>query len=45
MVVVGLGNPGLAYEQTRHNLGFNVLDAFAKKIILFLSIKLNFRHK
>jgi len=31
MVVVGLGNPGLAYEQTRHNLGFNVLDAFAKK--------------
>jgi len=30
-LVAGLGNRGREYENTRHNLGFIVLDAFAQK--------------
>jgi PTH1 family peptidyl-tRNA hydrolase len=30
-LVAGLGNPGRDYEGTRHNLGWVVLDALAKK--------------
>lgn len=30
-VIIGLGNPGPKFFYTRHNIGFRVLDALAKK--------------
>ncbi|MDG1731130.1 MAG: aminoacyl-tRNA hydrolase [Algibacter sp.] len=30
-LIVGLGNIGEKYENTRHNIGFKILDAFAKQ--------------
>jgi PTH1 family peptidyl-tRNA hydrolase len=30
-LIVGLGNIGVEYDGTRHNIGFDVLDAMAKK--------------
>lgn len=41
-VIVGLGNPGKKYENTRHNAGFLAIDALAAKYGISISEK---KHK
>ncbi|MFH1825019.1 MAG: aminoacyl-tRNA hydrolase [Candidatus Firestonebacteria bacterium] len=36
-LIIGLGNPGRKYEDTKHNIGFKVIDILADK----LNIKIN----
>ena len=34
-LIVGLGNIGFEYQETRHNIGFKILDAFAEASNVF----------
>lgn len=38
-IVAGLGNPGVAYEKTRHNAGYQALDRLAEKLSIRVSRK------
>ena len=38
-LIVGLGNPGRQFEHTRHNVGFDVMDALADKYNISISEK------
>lgn len=42
-VIVGLGNPGAKYHQTRHNIGFAAIDALAKSWQISLSVNKRFQ--
>lgn len=43
MLIVGLGNPGKEYENTRHNIGFMFVDSLASAYNA--SFKLNKKHQ
>ena len=38
-LIIGLGNPGEKYEQTRHNLGIIVMDELARKMLSLAKTK------
>ena len=40
ILVIGLGNPGKEFKNTRHNVGFDVIDA-VQKVLLFQSFQKN----
>jgi peptidyl-tRNA hydrolase, PTH1 family len=49
-LIVGLGNVGFEYENTRHNIGFDVLDAMAKEFDVSFKLEhwahiCEFKHK
>lgn len=44
-VIAGLGNPGLKYRATRHNIGFSIIEAFAESLGATWKVKSRFQAK
>lgn len=44
-LIVGLGNPGRKYEDSRHNIGFIVVDELAKEFFRFPTKHLEFERE
>jgi len=32
LLIAGLGNPGIEYQDTRHNIGFSIIDSIAEQL-------------
>ena len=37
-MIIGLGNPGFKYSKTRHNIGFEVIEAISREFIISLDM-------
>ena len=42
-LLVGLGNPGREYRESRHNFGFMVIDQIAEKLRARLQVRLAYK--
>ncbi|HLK46392.1 MAG TPA: hypothetical protein VKT18_10400, partial [Acidimicrobiales bacterium] len=44
-LIVGLGNPGVEYRDTRHNVGAAIVDEFAARVGVTLKVETRLRSR